>query len=48
MTILLSRSSPASEVIGVCLSVAAEFDPRTFRHSWDVDLFQNMVSTALE
>jgi CubicO group peptidase (beta-lactamase class C family) len=39
---------PASEVIGVCLSVAAEFDPMTFRHSWDVDLFQNMVSTALE
>lgn len=38
---------PATEVIGVFLSVAAEFDPMTFRHSWDVDLFQNMVSTAL-
>ncbi len=39
---------PASEVIGVFLSVAAEFDPATFRHSWDVDLFQNIVSTAID
>jgi len=32
---------PANEIIGVFLSVAAEFDLATFRHSWDVDMFQN-------
>jgi len=39
---------PLNEIIGVFLSVAAEFEPATFRHSWDVDLFQNMVTTAVD
>ena len=38
---------PASEVIGVFLTVVGRMDPKTMRHSWDVDVFQNMVSTAL-
>ena len=39
---------PVNEIVGVFLSVAAEFDPATFRHSWDVDLFQNMVTIAVD
>ena len=37
----------ASDVIGVLLCAVNDFDFDTFRASWDVDLFQNMVSTSL-